>query len=71
MLRGRLSLSLVWFSMGRVGAARGFSRLSEGLQLSAHILPLLFGLLSPAALFCELLERLASFVLECGLCSFG
>jgi hypothetical protein len=46
VLRGRLSLSLVWFSIGRVGAARGFSRLSEGLQLSAHILPLLFGLLS-------------------------
>jgi hypothetical protein len=37
----------------RLDRPGGLSRLSESLKLSAHFLPLLFGLLSPAALFFE------------------
>ena len=50
---------------------RGFSRLSEGLQLSAQIFKLSLCLFPSAPFLFKLLHRLASFILERGLCSFG
>jgi hypothetical protein len=50
---------------------RRFLDLSEGLQVSAQIFSLLLCLFPSAALLLKLLHRLAAFILERGLCSFG
>jgi hypothetical protein len=54
--------------IGRLGR---FSRLSEGLQFSAQVFTLLLCLFTLAAFLFKLLHRLASFILERGVCSFG
>src|SRR5918995_6892974 len=62
---GLYALRLLIGSLGR------FSRLSEGLQFLAQVFTLLLCLFTPAAFLFKLLHRLASFILERGLCSFG
>jgi hypothetical protein len=50
---------------------RRFSRLAEGVEFSTQVVALPFGLFASAAFPFKLLHRLATFILERGLCSFG
>ena len=69
---GRLSLRGCLGIGGRGGGRLGgFSRLSKGLQFSAQVFTLSLCLFPLSAFLFKRLHRLASFILERRLCSFG